>query len=176
MVITAQLFGDEITSWPSVYLLGREEKACKKRPWGALVNIIQTFQIKMVKRESVENTSLDKFVGFEIFTFFFQKHTAPKARWLTFHINRIWVICFTQAEKKIFRCSSSHNSLRSIHSPIYSIQSNILLRSPSAYCGFCSNSSMHTCINCKGRLERYWNGLVQIEEKVGVGDCMGDTP
>ena len=52
MVITAQLFGDEITSWPSVYLLGGEEKACKKRPWSALVNIIQTFQIKMVKRES----------------------------------------------------------------------------------------------------------------------------
>ena len=33
-----------------------------------------------------------------------------------------------------------------------------------------------TPVYCKGRLERYWNGLVQIEQKVWVGDCMGDTP
>ena len=29
----------------------------------------------------------------------------------------------------------------------------------------CLNSSLYAGINCKGRLERYWKGLMQIEQK-----------
>ena len=101
-------------------------------PWSTLSRLFKS-KWSREKVHYVENTSLNKFVGFEMFTFFFQKHTAPKATWLISHINRSWVICFTQFEEKIDRCSSSRDSLQSIHSPIHSIPSNILLRSPSAH-------------------------------------------
>ena len=32
----------------------------------------------------------------------------------------------------------------------------------------CYNSSMYAYVYCQERLERYWNGLLQNEQKVGV--------